>query len=47
MAYLEIGFDQAMDVENLMRSAGFDDVTTYLDLSNLPRVVTGQKPHQA
>jgi release factor glutamine methyltransferase len=45
MAYLEIGFDQAMDVENLMRSAGFDDVTTYLDLSNLPRVVTGQKPH--
>ena len=47
MAYLEIGFDQATDVENLMRSAGFTDVSTYLDLSNLPRVVTGQKPHQA
>ena len=46
MAYLEIGFDQATDVENLMKNAGFDDVTTYLDLSNLPRVVTGQKPAQ-
>ncbi len=43
MAYLEIGFDQAQPVEELMKAAGFQDVTTYLDLSNLPRVVTGQK----
>jgi len=46
-AYLEIGFDQSKDVENLMKNAGFTDVTTYLDLSNLPRVVTGQKPEVA
>jgi release factor glutamine methyltransferase len=43
-AYLEIGFDQSEDVESLMKKAGFDDVSTYLDLSNLPRVVTGKKP---
>jgi release factor glutamine methyltransferase len=42
--WLEIGFDQSQDVENLMKSAGFEDVATYLDLSNLPRVVTGRKP---
>ncbi|MGA9658518.1 MAG: peptide chain release factor N(5)-glutamine methyltransferase [Asticcacaulis sp.] len=43
-AYLEIGFDQAQDVENIMKSQGFEEVTTYLDLSNLPRVVTSRKP---
>ncbi len=43
-AYLEIGFDQSEDVESLMKKAGFEDVSTYLDLSNLPRVVTGKKP---
>ena len=42
-AWLEIGFDQSEAVENLMKSAGFLDVSTYLDLSNLPRVVTGRK----
>lgn len=44
MAYLEIGFDQSQDVERLMKSSGFEDVVTYLDLSNLPRVVVGKKP---
>jgi len=43
-ALLEIGFDQAADVENLMKNEGFADVTTYLDLSNLPRVVVARKP---
>ncbi|MDI7775330.1 peptide chain release factor N(5)-glutamine methyltransferase [Asticcacaulis sp. EMRT-3] len=43
-AWLEIGFDQSEAVENLMKSAGFAEVVTYLDLSNLPRVVTGYKP---
>ena len=44
LAWLEIGFDQSQQVETLMKTAGFDDVTTFLDLSNLPRVVFGQKP---
>lgn len=43
-AYVEIGFDQTEDVESLMKKAGLIDVSTYLDLSNLPRVVTGRKP---
>ncbi|ESQ92961.1 N5-glutamine S-adenosyl-L-methionine-dependent methyltransferase [Asticcacaulis sp. AC460] len=43
-AWLEIGFDQSQDVENLMKNAGFLDVATWLDLSNLPRVVTATKP---
>jgi len=42
-ALLEIGFDQSADVENLMKNAGFVDVSTYLDLSNLPRVVVARK----
>jgi release factor glutamine methyltransferase len=42
-AYVEIGFDQTEDVESLMKKAGFSEVSTYLDLSNLPRVVTGRK----
>ncbi len=43
-ALLEIGFDQSADVENLMKNAGFVDVSTYLDLSNLPRIVVAKKP---
>ena len=43
IAYLEIGYDQSQEVESLMKSAGFSDVVTYLDLSNQPRVVLGQK----
>lgn len=43
-AWLEIGFDQSQAVEELMNKAGFLDVATYLDLSNLPRVVIGRKP---
>ena len=43
LAWLEIGFDQSQAVESLMKSAGFDDVATFLDLSNLPRVVFGKK----
>ncbi len=43
-ALLEIGFDQSSPVENLMKNAGFLDVSTYLDLSNLPRVVVAKKP---
>ena len=44
LAWLEIGFDQAQEVENLMKQAGFAEVATFLDLSNLPRVVFGKKP---
>lgn len=43
-AWLEIGFDQSQDVEKLMKDAGFEDVVTFLDLSNLPRIVTATKP---
>lgn len=43
LAFLEIGFDQSRAVEDLMTSAGFRDVETYLDLSNQPRVVTARK----
>ncbi len=43
LVFLEIGFDQSQAVEDLMRSAGFHAVETYLDLSNQPRVVTARK----
>jgi release factor glutamine methyltransferase len=43
LAFLEIGFDQAQAVEALMNAAGFHAVETYLDLSNLPRIVTARK----
>jgi len=43
-AWLEIGFDQSEAVENLMKNAGFDGVSTFLDLSNLPRIVVARKP---
>ncbi len=44
LTWLEIGFDQSQAVETLMREAGFADVSTFLDLSNLPRVVAAHKP---
>jgi len=44
LCWLEIGFDQQAEVEALMRGAGFAEVETSLDLSNLPRVVFGRKP---
>ena len=44
LAWLEIGFDQSQEVENLMKDAGFIQVATFLDLSNLPRVVAAEKP---
>ncbi len=44
LTWLEIGFDQSEAVENLMKSAGFEGVATFLDLSNLPRIVTARKP---
>lgn len=43
LAFLEIGFDQSKEVEELMRNAGFHAVETYLDLSNQPRIVTARK----
>ena len=43
LVFLEIGFDQSQAVEGLMKSAGFLDVETYRDLSNLPRVITARK----
>ena len=42
-AWFEIGFDQSVAVEALLKSSGFTDISTFLDLSNLPRVVFGQK----
>ena len=44
LTWLEIGFDQSEAVENLMKNAGFEGVATFLDLSNLPRIVTARKP---
>jgi release factor glutamine methyltransferase len=41
--FLEIGFDQSEAVETLMNEAGFTDVVTYKDLSDLPRIVCGRK----
>lgn len=37
--YFEIGFDQAADVEQLLREAGFTDVQTVRDYAGLDRVV--------
>ena len=42
--YLEIGYDQSEAVESIMNQCGFEDVTTFLDLSNLPRVVRARRP---
>lgn len=40
---MEIGYDQGKSVPDLMRSAGFADVSTVKDLSGLDRVVLGRK----
>lgn len=42
-AWFEIGYDQSDEVEALFKHAGFSDVVTYKDLSNLPRIVYGVK----
>ena len=39
----EIGFDQEMDVKNIMVEENFKDVTIVKDLSGLDRVVMGYK----
>lgn len=39
--YFEIGHDQGEDVSNLMKDAGFTDVTVKKDLAGLDRVVFG------
>src|SRR5690606_29110717 len=42
-AWLEIGYDQSEAVETLMKQAGFSDVVTFKDLSDMPRIVVGTK----
>lgn len=42
-AWMEIGYDQSAAVEDLMKKAGFFNVVTFKDLSDLPRIVVGQK----
>ena len=39
--YFEIGHDQGADVSELMRGAGFKEVTVKKDLAGLDRVVFG------
>ncbi len=41
MMFLEIGYDQAEDVMNMMTAAGFREVTAVKDLAGLDRVVSG------
>ena len=41
---LEIGYDLAAGVEALMRSMGFEEVTTLADLAGHDRVVVGRAP---
>ena len=41
--YLEIGFDQAEAVTNLMEAAGFSEVRTVQDLAGNDRVICGKK----
>ena len=38
---LEIGFDQAAEVENLLKTSGFSDVEIFKDLSGNDRVIIG------
>ena len=38
---MEIGHDQSADVENLLKEAGFEQVSTQKDLAGLDRVVSG------
>lgn len=44
MLFLEIGYDQAADVRNLMEDAGFLEVNVVKDYGGLDRVVYGTKP---
>lgn len=39
--YFEIGHDQGRDVQNLMKEAGFSEVTVKKDLAGLDRIVFG------
>ena len=41
--YLEIGYDQAEDVSQMMREAGFEQIEVVKDLAGLDRVVKGRK----
>jgi release factor glutamine methyltransferase len=41
---LEVGFDQAARVRQLLRGAGFDDVEPIRDLAGHERVVVGRRP---
>lgn len=41
---LEGGFDQAPAVEELLKSAGFDQITRSKDLAGVERVVSGRRP---
>lgn len=41
--WLEIGYDQSEPVEELMKAAGFIEVITFKDLSDLPRIVRASK----
>ncbi|MGZ3305748.1 MAG: peptide chain release factor N(5)-glutamine methyltransferase [Asticcacaulis sp.] len=43
LTFVEIGYDQSVEVERLMREAGFANVETMRDLSDLPRVVIARK----
>ena len=42
MLIFEIGYDQAREVSELMRQAGFSDVQVRKDLAGLDRVVSGR-----
>ena len=39
----EIGAEQAADVSDIMKQAGFKDITVVKDLAGLDRVVMGRK----
>ncbi|MCR5388926.1 MAG: peptide chain release factor N(5)-glutamine methyltransferase [Lachnospiraceae bacterium] len=43
MLLFEIGFDEAEDVENIMKGMGFAGVKTVKDLAGLDRVIIGDK----
>jgi len=40
---VEHGYDQCAAVQDLLREAGFDEVTARRDLSGIPRVVGGRR----
>ena len=41
--YYEIGAEQAADVSDIMKQAGFKDIVVVKDLAGLDRVVMGRK----